>query len=263
MAKTGTEKTGTVQSVDRALGLMEALAARPEGVRLSHLARDEGLAPSTTHRLLTCLEQRGFAQFDPQSHHWHIGAKAFIVGVSFTRWQSFIASALPFLRRLRDMTRETANLGVLQEGEVVTVAQVESREITRAIAPPGGRTPVMNSGMGKAIVATWPDEEVAALVARHGLRPITATSLRSLEAVEQEMGDIRAKGYALDREEYKSGMRCAAAVVWSASGEPIGALSVSALAARMPLEKLPAMGELVRTAAHDLTRAMGGQLPQS
>lgn len=250
-----------MQSVDRALALLEALAARPEGVRLSDLARSESLPPSTTHRLLTALEQRGFAQFDALTKHWHVGARAFIVGVAFTRWQSFIAASLPFLRRLRDVTRETANLGVLQEGEVVTVAQVESREIMRAIAAPGGRTPVMNSGMGKAIVATWPDPDIAALVIRHGLRPITANSLRNLEAVRREIVAIRAKGYALDREEFKPGMRCAAAVVWSAAAEPIGALSVSALAARMPEDKLPAMGELVAEVARDLTRVMGGVSP--
>ncbi|RWR15580.1 IclR family transcriptional regulator [Paenirhodobacter populi] len=252
------EKTGTVQAVDRALHLLETLAAHPDGVRLSDIARQVGLAPSTAHRLLTTLEQRGFAQFDTAKTHWHVGRKAFVVGVAYTRWQSFIAAATPYLRRLRDMSRETANLGVLEDGEVITVAQVESREIIRAIAPPGGRAPVMNSGMGKAIVATWPDAAIEDLLARHPLRPMTRHSLHSPEAVWQEIALIRARGYAFDNEEFTIGMRCVAAVVWSPAGDPVGALSVSALAARLGEADMAALGEKVRDQARALTGVLGG-----
>ncbi len=255
------DQTGTVQAVDRALALLEALALHPEGVRVTHLARAEGLAPSTAHRLLTTLERRGFAQLDPATTRWHVGRRAFAVGIAFTRWQSFIAAALPFLRRLRDISRETANLGVLDDGEVLTVAQVESREITRAIAPPGGRTPVMNSGMGKAIVATWPDAAIEALIDRHGLRPATPRSLASLEAVRAEIARIRAQGHACDNEEFRPGMRCVAAVVWSPLGEPVGAISISALAARLPVGEMPVMGAKVRRIADELTAVMGGTVP--
>ncbi|MBV0890950.1 IclR family transcriptional regulator [Paracoccus sp. Z118] len=255
------ESTGTVQSVDRALALLEALATHTEGARLTALAKQVGLAPSTAHRLLTTLERRGFAQFDGVASRWHIGRKAFAVGVAYTRWQSFIAAATPFLRRLRDLSRETANLGVLEDGEVITVAQVESREIIRAIAPPGGRAPVMNSGMGKAIVATWPDDAIAELVERHGLRPATSRSLVTMEAVRAEIDLIRARGYAIDDEEFTPGMRCVAAVVWSPTGDPVGAISISALAARLPPKDLAAMGENVRRAADELTDVMGGKRP--
>lgn len=255
------EKTGTVQAVERALLLLEIMATHPEGIRLSEIARGAELAPSTAHRLLTTLERRGFAQFDPSHAHWHVGRKAFSVGMAYTRWQSFIAAAQPFLRRLRDLTRETANLGILEDGEVITVAQVESREIIRAIAPPGGRAPVMNSGMGKAIVATWPDEAIEALVARHGLRPMTRTSLRSLPEVRQEIAQIRTRGFACDNEEFTPGMRCAAAVVWSPNAEPIGAISVSALASRISDEEMPHMGQKVREIARELTQVLGGRDP--
>ena len=261
--KDGQEKGGTVQAVERALELLELLAAHPQGARLSELAQEAGLAPSTAHRLLTTLERRGFAQFGTANRHWHIGRKAFTVGIAYTRWQNFIAAATPFLRRLRDLSRETANLGVLEEGEVITVAQVESREIIRAIASPGGRAPVMNSGMGKAIIASWPDEAIETLVQRHGLRAATEHSLRTLAAVKAEIALTRARGYAVDHEEFTIGMRCVAAVVWSPFGEPVGALSVSALAARLRQEDMAAMGQNVRRLAAELTEIMGGKAPDT
>lgn len=252
---------GTVQAVDRALALLEHLAQEAEGARLTEAARSVGLAASTAHRLLTTMEQRGFVQTDAESGRWHIGRRAFAVGAAFTRRQNFIAPALPFLRRLRDLTRETANLGVLEDGEVVTVAQVESREIMRAIAPPGGRAPVTTSGMGKAIIATWPDEAIAALVARHGLRPLTPRSLRSPEQLMAEIARIRAQGYAVDDEEFVTGMRCVAAVVWSPAAEPVCALSISGLAARVGREEVPVLAAHVLRLADELTVSLGGVRP--
>lgn len=255
------ETQGFVQSVDRALSLLERLAQAPEGLRLSDLARDSGLAMSTAHRLLTTLERRGFAQFDAAQAHWHVGRKAFTVGIAYTRWQSLIATAMPFLRRLRNMTRETANLGVLEDGEVVTLAQVESREIIRAISPPGGRSPVMTSGLGKAIVATWPDAEIEALVARHGLPRMTRHSLQDIDAVRREMQAIRAAGYAFDNEEFTPGLRCVAATVWSPGGEAVAAISISGLAARISAEDMPRIGTTIRSLAAEMTTAMGGVAP--
>jgi IclR family acetate operon transcriptional repressor len=242
---------------------MELLAASPDGARLTPLAKMAQLAPSTTHRLLTTLERRGFTQFDPGNSHWVIGTKAFTVGIAFTRWQNFIAAATPFLRRLRDYSHETANLGILEDGEVITVAQVESREIIRAIATPGGRAPAPTSGMGKAIMATWPDEAIAAFIERHALQPKTRHSLRTAEDVHAEIRTIREHGFACDNEEFTYGMRCVAAVVWDPYSEPIGAISISALASRLPQTNMVAMGKTVRAVANELTSVMGGVAPGS
>ncbi|WP_286189915.1 helix-turn-helix domain-containing protein [Roseobacter sp. TSBP12] len=108
---------------------------------MSDLAVQAGLAVSTTHRLLTTLEHSGFAHFEPTTSKWHVGHEAFAVGASYVQKRSYVAPALTYLRRLRDETRETANLGHLDDGHLVTLSQVESREIMRAISPPGGRCP--------------------------------------------------------------------------------------------------------------------------
>lgn len=250
------KRNTSVQALDRALILLEIIALHENGIRLSDLARETDLAITTVHRLLTTLEGRSFVQLDPMTMHWHIGSKAFTVGISFSNWKNFIASAIPFMRRLRDITRETTNLGVLENGHVITVAQVESRELIRALAMPGGGTPVMNSGMGKSIVATWPDAEIEALVMRHGLRPLTAHSLRSMQEVHADINTIRSRGYAYDNEEFSNDMRCIAAVVWAPNGEPLGAISISAHIARMPLHKMDETGRLVKSIADELSSSL-------
>ena len=250
-----------VQSVARALSLMRLLAQGDGGSRLSDLARAAGLPVSTAHRLLTTLEQQGFAQFEPASSLWHVGRDAFTVGLAYGRRLSFVAPALPLLRRLRDATRETANLGILDDDQLVTISQVESREIRRALSPPGRRVPVFCSAMGKAILATWRDDEVLALADRAGLPPLTTKSLRTREAALAEIARTRARGWALDDEEFNLGMRCLAAVVWSPQGEAACAISISGAAVRLTEDRLDPLGRLVAQAAQELTLVLGGVAP--
>lgn len=250
-----------VQSVARALSLMRLLAQEDGGSRLSDVARAAGLPVSTAHRLLTTLEQQGFAQFEPASALWHVGRDAFTVGLAYGRRLSFVAPALPLLRRLRDATRETANLGILDDDHLVTVSQVESREIRRALSPPGRRVPVFCSAMGKAILATWRDDDVLALADRAGLPPLTTKSLRTREAALAEIARTRARGWALDDEEFNLGMRCLAAVVWSPQAEAACAISISGAAVRLTEDRLEPLGHLVAQAAEELTLVLGGVAP--
>src|SRR6476619_6293356 len=84
-----------VQSVDRALSIIETLAEDDEGYRLSDLAIRTGLSTSTVHRLLGTLENRRFVQFDRTESKWHVGAQSFAVGATVTRRRNFTAQALP------------------------------------------------------------------------------------------------------------------------------------------------------------------------
>src|SRR3984957_855146 len=254
-------KSGAVQSVDRAMLLLEALGEDEEGYRLTDLAIRTGLSPSTAHRLLTTLEKRRFVEFDQSDNMWHVGRQAFAIGSAFIRRRNFVAPALPFLRRLRDLTHETANLGIVEEGEVIVLTQVESREIMRAITRVGGRAPMVTSGIGKAILATYADEDVAAIIRRHGMKRLTPQSVVRAGELRDALEAIRRDGYAVDDQEFLTGLRCVAAVVYNDQAEALAAISVSGLASRVPPERVPELGRLVRETAKELTLALGGRLP--
>jgi IclR family acetate operon transcriptional repressor len=254
-------KSGAVQSVDRALSLLEALGEDEEGYRLTDLAIRTGLSLSTAHRLLTTLEKRRFVEFDPSDNMWHVGRQSFAIGSAFIRRRNFVAPALPFLRRLRDLTHETANLGVAEEGEVIVLTQVESREIMRAITRVGGRAPMVTSGIGKAILATYADEDVAAIIRRHGMKRLTPQSVVRAGELRDALEAIRRDGYAVDDQEFLTGLRCVASVVYNDQAEALAAISVSGLASRVPADRVPELGRLVRDTARELTLALGGRLP--
>jgi len=233
--------------------LLETLGADGGAWRLKDLARQTGLSSSTVHRLLTTLEQRRFVQFDSEHALWSVGRQAFAVGSAYGRGQSILAPALPVLRDLRDQTRETANLGILEHRSITVIGQVESREIMRAITRLGGVVPLVGSAMGKAVLAHLPHDVMQALVSRSDLRPMTPRSIVAMEQLRTRLARVRADGYALDDEEHHPGLRCVASPVFNATGDVVGAISVSGLATRLTPARLPTIGALTARAGNRLS----------
>ena len=257
----GEARDGGVQSVDRALHIIETLAEDDEGYRLSDLAVRTGLSTSTAHRLLTTLEKRRFVQFDRTESRWHVGAKSFAVGATFTRRRNFVAQAMPYLRKLRDQTRETANLAVVDDESIIVLTRIESREIMRSLTKVGGRVAMVASGVGKAVLATYTDEDVSAIIRRHGMPRLTEKSIVRASDLFRELAAVRRQGYAVDDEEARMGLRCVAAVVFNDCSEPLAAISVSGMTSRVTQERLPELGNAVREVASELTVAIGGVMP--
>src|SRR6266850_266313 len=250
-----------VQSVDRALSIIETLAEDDEGYRLSDHAVRTGLSTSTVHRLLATLEKRRFVQFDRYESKWHVGAQSFAVGATFARRRNFTAQAMPYLRKLRDQTRETANLAVVDDGSIIVLTLMESREIMRSLTKVGGRVAMVASGAGKAVLATYSDEDVNAIIRRQGMPRLTEKSIVRPSELFRELQAIRRQGYAVDDEEARMGLRCVAAVVYSDCSEPLAAISVSGMTSRVTDDRLPALGRTVHEVAAELTGVLGGVVP--
>ena len=254
-------RDGGVQSVDRALSIIETLAEDDEGYRLSDLAVRTGLSTSTAHRLLATLEKRRFVQFDRYQSKWHVGAQSFAVGATFARRRNIVAQAMPYLRKLRDQTRETANLAVVDDESIIVLTRMESREIMRSLTKVGGRVAMVASGAGKAVLANYSDQDVNAIIRRQGMPRLTEKSIVRPSELFRELQAIRRQGYAVDDEEARMGLRCVAAVVYSDCSEPLAAISVSGMTSRVTNDRLPALGRMVREVAAELTAALGGVMP--
>jgi IclR family acetate operon transcriptional repressor len=257
----GDVRDSGVQSVDRAHSIIETLAEDDEGYRLSDLAIRTGLSTSTVHRLLATLENRRFVQFDRSQSKWHVGARCFTVGATFARRRNFAAQAIPYLRKLRDLTRETANLAVVDDEFIVVLTRMESREIMRSLTRLGGRVAMVASGVGKAVLATYSNEDVSAIIHHHGMPRLTEKSIVRPGELFKELEKIRCQGYAIDDEEACMGLRCVAAVVYNDCAEPLAAISVSGMTGRLTDERLPQLGQTVREVAAELTAALGGVVP--
>lgn len=255
------EADGTVQSLVRALGLLELLAEDDDGYRLVDLAERAGLSTSTTHRLLTTLEQKRFVHFDRAANLWHVGVQCFAVGAAFGRRRNITALALPVMQRLRDATGETVNLGLGDQGDLVILAQVESRQLMRAMGKPGGRMPLACTAMGQAILAAMPEQDVSDYLRTYGLPRLTPNSIARPTKLHAALAEARRAGYAVDHEENAVGLRCVAAVIHNEYGRPYAAVSIAGPTVRVTLSRLPELGAQVVEASREIAVAIGGRPP--
>ena len=136
---TATARSDHVQSLVRALGIINQLAAVDEGMSLTNIAESVRLPPSTVHRLLTTLEQERYVHFDHERRLWSVGVQAFVAGAAFLKTRNLVGVARPYMRALMNESAETVNLAVEDEYEAVYLAQVECRQMMRALARPGAR----------------------------------------------------------------------------------------------------------------------------
>jgi IclR family acetate operon transcriptional repressor len=247
-----------VQSLSRALAIINALA-RGDGLTLTDLAHTVGLPPSTVHRLLTTLEEERFVRFDRELARWMVGVQAFIVGGAFLHSRDVLALARPYLRRLVEESGETANLALEDEGQAVYMGQVESRQLVRAIAKPGGRVFLHSSGIGKAMLAAMPSTEVAKILQKRGLPRFTERTVDTPARLRAHLAEIRGRGYAVDDEEYAVGLRCVAAAILDEDGALTAAVSLSGPTARITQDRVPILGNLVRSVADQITAEFGGR----
>lgn len=250
-----------VQSLSRALSLLEHIAASDSGITLSDLAQQVSLAASTTHRLLNTLEQHGFAALDADRGVWFVGVRAFTVGNAFLADRDVVSIARAYMHRLMEHSGESVNLAILDDAQAVFLAQVQCREMMRMLVRLGGRAPLHASGVGKALLATLTPHAANALLARHGLERFTDNTLDSPGALAGDLEGVRRLGYAYDDEEHAVGLRCVAATVHDEYGDAVAAISLSGPRARITDDRITLLGRLVVDSANDITRAMGGQAP--
>ncbi len=248
----------TIKSLDRAMEVLEHLSEMP-GATLSQLAEDLGQSPATLYRVLVTLDGRGIVEFDAHAQHWHIGARAFVIGARYLRRTSLVDRARPIMRRLMEITGETANLGVARDTNVLFISQVETHASIRAFFPPGTLSPMHASGIGKALLAQMSDDRLSRLFATAPLDRFTRRTLTDPTSLRADLEATRERGYSIDDEEKNEGMRCIAAPVFDLSGEAVAGISVSGPVSRVSIAETARLAEAVMEAADDLSAAMGAE----
>lgn len=244
---------GEVQTVARALELVDRISRSPDPITASRLAEEAGLPVPTTYRLLRTLIAAGYVRQVP--------GRRYALGLTLMRLGRIVGSGVgsgaePFLRDLVDATGETSNFAVLDGDRAVYVAQVPSRHPMRMFTEVGRRVPPHSTGVGKAILAQLTDDQVAAIIARAGLPEATSRTHSTLDDLIADLRRIRERGWAEDDGEQEVGVRCIAAPV--RLGGIHAAVSVSGPAARLDDDLVQRIAPIVVRVAAELTEALDG-----
>ncbi|MEV5320151.1 IclR family transcriptional regulator [Streptomyces sp. NPDC052687] len=242
---------GGVQSLERAFDLLERMADAGGEVGLSELSASSGLPLPTIHRLMRTLVACGYVRQQP-NRRYALGPRLIRLGESAARLLG--TWARPHLARLVEETGETANMALLDGDEIVYVAQVPSKHSMRMFTEVGRRVLPHSTGVGKALLAGFPDDEVRALLARTGMPAATDKTITTPEGFLAALEDVRRLGYAVDDNEQEIGVRCLAVPV--PDSPTTAAISISGPAGRVTEAATERIVPALQQVARELSAAL-------
>ena len=254
MSIEATSATSGVQSVHRALDLLEVLAAHGGRLSMTEVVAYTGLPAPTAHRLLRTLLDRGYLRQLPD-RSYALGFRLVPLGTAANAAVGIDATTV--LRDLVAELGESANLAVLSGDQAEYVAQAPSRYSMRMFTEVGRRVELHSTGVGKVLLAQLDQAEVAAIVRRRGLHRHTEHTIGTETALAAELARIRKRGYALDEQEQEIGVRCVAVPLDPAVAPGI-AISVSGPSPRMTDKVVRRAVELLQAGADRLAGDLRG-----
>ena len=253
-----------VQSIDRALDIVEALSVQPHGMLLKDLSAEVGLHVSTTHRLLAPLVSRGYVQKDIETGKYRLTVRLFEIGSRAISGMNLVSISRPYLEQLAAGTGETVHLVARNNDEVVYLYKEDRRESVIHMASfVGLRSPMYRTAVGKSILALLPEEEVRRIWDRSVIEPLTPNTIVRYDDLLENLAIVRQRGWAMDNEENELGVLCIAAPIKDFTNTPIGAISISAPAARMTFSTCERFALKVIASTNAISRALGAPVTVS
>lgn len=252
----------SIQSVDRALFLLETIAEAGGEATLTELSHRTGLNISTCHHLLATLIRRGFATKVPGRRLYALGARIFFLGHACLQ-VDLPRRAQPYLEAINQATGETVHLAALQGDNVVTLSVREARHAVRVDTGKIGKVEAPHAtSVGKAILAWLPEDEIRRILAS-GMKRFTEKTITDLPALLESLRVVRRNGYAIDREEYLPGVICVGAAIRDQAGTVIGAISASTPTMRANEEHIALMRNEITAATRALSAEFGEPAAQT
>ncbi len=244
-----------VHSVERALSILEALGQKTQGYGCTELGQLLGLHKSTVHRLISTLQAYGFAEKDPVTDRYRLGNRIIYLGMEALNSLDFRKVALPYMVELVEISRETVQLAILDNGEVLFVERDHSPEAITVNL--GLRGPVHCTAEGKALLAHLPVENAISILKNVDMRQFTINTITDPNHMIHHLEKVRSQGFAINAEELVEGVRAMAAPVYNHTGKVIAALSITGPSTRLSLERIYRLVTVLKETCTSISNQMG------
>ena len=248
---------GSIQSVDRALSLLEALAEAGGEASLTDLSRRTHLNVSTCHHLLSTLVNWGYVATVPGRRSYALGARVLYLGHACLRQVDLPRRSQVYIDRINQATGESVHLAVLQADNIVTLVKREARHAVRVDSGMLGRSDAPHAtATGKAMIAWLPEDQIRRMLPTD-LKRFTDNTIVDFDTLLEELRHVRRNGVAIDREEFQPGVICIGSAIRDHAGAVVGAISASAPAMRATEEHRVLMKREVMGATSALSAELG------
>jgi len=254
--ETSNPPTGGVQSVDRAISVLEILAQRGEA-GVSEVAAEIEVHKSTAFRLLGALEARGLVEQAGERGKYRLGFGIVRLAGAVTGRIDITQQGRPVCERLAEEIGETVNIAVMQEQYAINLYQVRGPGAVTAHNWVGQLTPLHATSSGKILLAHLSAKERATLLTAAGMKKVTPHTITAKTKLENNLVAARERGYAFTLEELEIGLHAMAAPVRNRDGEVIAALSASGPSYRFTEERLHEMSPVLVKGAAEISHRMG------
>ncbi|MCQ4043342.1 IclR family transcriptional regulator [Streptantibioticus rubrisoli] len=256
VADSAGQAAGGVQSVDRAVSVLEILAQRGEA-GVSEVAAEIDVHKSTAFRLLGALEARGLVEQAGERGKYRLGFGIVRLAGAVTDRTDITQHSRPVCERLAEELGETVNIAVLESHYAINLYQVRGPGAVTAHNWVGQLTPLHATSSGKVLLAQLPAKRRAELLAAAGLEKLTPDTLTSKTRLEKDLAEVRERGYSMTQGEFEIGLNAMAAPVRGRDGKVVAAVSASGPGYRFTEERMRELAPILVSGADEISHRLG------
>ncbi|MFH1931091.1 MAG: IclR family transcriptional regulator [Pseudomonadota bacterium] len=243
------------QSLIKGFSIIELLSSSP-ALGVTNISNQLQMNKSIVHRLLSTLVALNYVEKDPISRLYRLTTKLFEVGRTGSGFKDLEKATAPVMERLAREMGETIALAILDKGELVHIAKIESQQPLRADLPVGARLPPHCTALGKVLLAQLSSHELEAIFEGLDIVKMTSKTITDLDVFKKELSSVRKLGYAVNDEEYAMGIRCIGVPVKGADQEVLASLSVSGPSVRIQHKDIKRLSQILISAAEEVTQKL-------
>jgi DNA-binding IclR family transcriptional regulator len=253
------ERNGSVQSVDRAISILQMLAGHG-AAGVTEIARELAVHKSTVSRLLATLEARGLVEQNDERGRYQLGYGVVQLAAGATKKHDLSVLSRPVCRELAETVGETVNVAIRDGHEVISIDQIIGSAMVTTLNWVGQRMPMHATSAGKLFLACMPPGQADAIIAK-GLQKYTRHTIAGPAALKEQLALARQRGYACTVEEHETGLASVAAPISSMDGQVVAAVTVSGPTFRLNEDTIPGVAQHVLAAAAEISQRNGRPKP--
>ena len=246
-----------MSAVLRTINILETLS-ECESSNLESLSKETELPKATLLRFLSSLANLGYVYRD-SADRYHLTLKMFSVGSRSLKYIDLISTARPFAHELCKTLGETVHMGIPQDDYAVYVLKEESSYTLRMYSRIGKVIPLYCTAIGKIFLSEMSEEALKGYLERNTLKPYTAKSIRSEEALREELERVRKRGYSVDDEEHEEQVMCIACPIRDYENKVVAAISVSWPIFRFDRDDFENTVKQIKKTANKISEILGYQ----
>ena len=248
-----------VQSVARALEILECFDESTEILGISEIAERMNLSKSTVFGLVNTLLNKGYLEQDVVDKRYKLGIRLFELGHLYSLRLNIITEAMPYCEKLSKKYNATVHIGTRYANEIIYIAKVDRPDSFVIFSQVGKRAPLYCTGVGKGILAFLDEHEIKDYANQTKYIKYTDHTISNANDLIKELDKIRKIGYSTDNEEIVPGLRCVSAPIFDRNKKPIAAISVSMIGNAMKEDRIENISKDIINVANQISRRLGYQ----